>query len=196
MINGVKEVPNIWLLKPPLSLLLSLSVMLLGGSSTDEADSHSLGAQLAADVSLLIHPISRVGQDLWHGFVFSRSSQHWHAGHGSSCWGKQPMKMKELSQKIVKACCSKALQRAWNVLCYPAWPSCWLSQTKEWNAKILVRSWGSIAVFLTIDVHWHAELAQPITSPGLPVLRCTHMNFSSPLVWIVSGFPNVVPPSI
>lgn len=64
MINGVKEVPNIWLLKPPLSLLLSLSVMLLGGSSTDEADSHSLGAQLAADVSLLIHPISRVGQDL------------------------------------------------------------------------------------------------------------------------------------
>lgn len=35
--------------------------MLLGGSSTDEVELHSLGAQLTADVSLLIHPISHVG---------------------------------------------------------------------------------------------------------------------------------------
>lgn len=66
--------------------------MLLGGSSTDEVELHSLDAQLTADVSLLIHPISHVGWYLWHGFVFSQSSQHWNAGHHSSCWGKQPVK--------------------------------------------------------------------------------------------------------
>lgn len=51
-------------------------------------------------------------------------------------------------------------------------------------------------MFLTLDVHWHAELAQGVASSVLHVLCCTYINFCFPPALIASGFPNVVLPSI
>lgn len=131
--NGVKDVLNTWLLKPPIISSLKLVC--------DAAwwQQHRWGRVAQFGCSAHCRCVTAHPSHLAYRMIFVARLCLLAEQPALERWapllllGEAAREKWRNCLKIVKVCCSKALQKAWNVLCYPEWPSFWLSQSEEWS---------------------------------------------------------------